>query len=371
MIRLGEEVLFLETSHENLRNGEGSFVRLRGGRIMYLFTQFYGTSRTDAATSRLAACYSDDEGESWSAPVTFLDKPDGALNIMSVSLLELQNGEIGLLFLQKMQTDKGKICVPLYSYSTDGGKSFSTPTLCFNEQSSFVVNNDRIIQLKSGRLIFPLADHGLNYAPGKIRLCYSDDNGRTWHLTGVKAVSPYNDRTGFQEPGLFELDDGRLWLYFRTGYGHQYQSFSSDNGESFTPPCPNLYFTSPDSPMLIKRVGDYTLSIFNPMGYNCLSSRTESWGSVKRTPFVCAISVDGGKGFDSTDKSSYAGEMADFAKKCFFIEDDTSSSYCYPAVIEVAGGFLISYYHSNGTTHALNCAKITKITWSELERALK
>lgn len=371
MIKLGKEVLFLETSHENLRNGEGSFIRLNGGRIMYLFTQFYGTSRSDAAASRLAACYSDDNGESWSAPFSFMEKPEDALNIMSVSLLELQNGEMGLLFLQKEQTDKGKTCIPLYCYSMDGGENFTAPVPCFNEQSMFVVNNDRMIQLKSGRLIFPLADHGFNHTPGKIRLCYSDDNGRVWHLTDVKVTSPYNDKTAFEEPGLFELDDGRLLMYFRTGYGHQYQSFSSDGGESWTVPAPNLYFTSPDSPMLIKRVGDYAVSIFNPMGYNCLATLTESWGSIKRTPFVLAVSTDGGVSFDSTNKSSSKGEMADFARKCFFIEDDTASSYCYPAIIEVSDGFLISYYHSNGTAHCLNCAKITKITWSELERALK
>ena len=99
---IGKRVHALPPKNGNPRNGEGSFVRLESGRIMYLFTQFCGTSRTDSASSRLAACYSDDDGESWSEPIPFLEKPEGALNIMSVSLLTLQNGEIGLLFLQKM-----------------------------------------------------------------------------------------------------------------------------------------------------------------------------------------------------------------------------------------------------------------------------
>ena len=164
--------------------------------------------------------------------------------------------------------DGGIVCMPMFRYSKDEAKTWSEPIYCTNEYGYFVGNNDRLIQLKNGRLLMPLAYHGerlekLN--PGAIRFAYSDDNGRSWNITDVKIRSSFSDEAQCQEPGVFELDDGRIWTYFRTAYGHQYQSFSYDNGETWSMPIPNLYFTSPDSPMLIKRVKDYTLAIFNPI----------------------------------------------------------------------------------------------------------
>jgi hypothetical protein len=219
----------------------------------------------------------------------------------------------------------------------------------------------------------PVAYHGdamTKLGAGSIRFLYSDDNGQSWQMTDVKIRPPFNDQTGCQEPGIYELDDGRLWTYFRTAYGHQYQSFSSDGGETWSTPAPNLHFTSPDSPMLVKRVGDCTLAIFNPIGYNCLNNLFEEWNSPKRTPYVCAVSRNGGLSFDPGAKTFANGNLADFTANCVLLEDDTSNSYCYPAVIETDNGFLVAYYHSNGSRVCLNCTKIKKVTFKELEGAL-
>jgi hypothetical protein len=55
-----------------------------------------------------------------------------------------------------------------------------------------------------------------------------------------------------------------------------------------------------------------------------------------------------------------------FTANCHLLEDDQRESYCYPAILEVADGFLVSYYHSNGTGICLNSAKITKVRYDEL-----
>ena len=39
MKKIGHEVLFLGTSENNPRNGEGTFVRLADGGILYAYTQ--------------------------------------------------------------------------------------------------------------------------------------------------------------------------------------------------------------------------------------------------------------------------------------------------------------------------------------------
>ena len=40
MKKIGKEVLFMSTSERNPRNGEGSLIRLKDGRILYAYTQY-------------------------------------------------------------------------------------------------------------------------------------------------------------------------------------------------------------------------------------------------------------------------------------------------------------------------------------------
>ena len=118
--------------------------------------------------------------------------------------------------------------------------------------------------------------------------------------------------------------------------------------------------------MRVKKVGKYTVSVFNPVGYNCLNPNTEHWGSPKRTPFLLALSNDDGRSFSTRGKTPALSVMREFAKCLYYIEDDYKDSYCYPAIIETKDGFLISYYHSNGTPVCLNSMKIVKVRYDEL-----
>ena len=55
---------------------------------------------------------------------------------------------------------------------------------------------------------------------------------------------------GMQEPCIWEMKDGTIWLWARTSAGYQYESFSRDGMMSFTQPQPSV-FTSPASPLEI------------------------------------------------------------------------------------------------------------------------
>lgn len=369
MKKIGKEVLLLNTSSSNPRNGEGSFIRLKNGNIMYAYTQYYGNDWNDHATARIAAVISCDEGESWSDADTLIKKDADALNIMSVSLLRMNNGDLGVLYLRKQLSETGVLCAPYFVRSSDEGKSFSDPVPCVGEAGYLAVNNDRVITLKSGRHIFPSSYHGASNrqrTPGVIKTFYSDDDGYTWRISDSTVRSPYNDTTQLQEPGIFELGDGRLWMWCRTAYGHQYQCFSEDGGISWGDISPAFRFTSPDSPMQVRRVGDFAAAIFNPIGYNCLREEKEIWKSPKRTPFVCAISKDQGLSFTEPRTTFRDGGFDSFTSNCYLLEDDITNSYCYPAVLEVNDGFLVAYYHSNGTNICLNSAKIAKVYFDEL-----
>ena len=369
MKKIGREVLFLKTRKENPRNGEGAFIRLLDGRIMYAYTEYYGESRHDHAVARISAVYSSDEGETWSERRVLTEKDENALNIMSVTLIRCGNGDLGLLYLRKFMNGDRLLCMPYFARSANDGQSFSEPACCCSEDGYYVVNNDRVVRLKSGRLIFPLAYHGTSgemLTPGALTVCYSDDDGKSFCMMKHFVRSPYNDAVQLQEPGLYELSDGRLWMFCRTAYGHQYQCFSNDGGESFGELTPALRFTSPDSPMQVKAAHGYTLAVFNPLGYSCVRDARESWGSPKRTPLALAYCDDGGLSFVDTRTTPAGGGFLSFSERCRLLEDDMENSYCYPAIMEVNDGFLVAYYHSDNTDACLNATKITKVSLDEL-----
>ena len=352
MRKVGKEIGFLATDEACSRNGEGAFIRLRSGAILLIYTAYVTKDWHDDGESVLAAIRSYDEGESWEACGEIVRPTAHACNVMSVSLLRMANGDIGLFYLQKCKRGGHVMDEYLLRRSHDEGESWEEPTVCIPPNGYVVVNNDRVVRLKSGRILIPVATHWPTASPGVASVFYSDDDGVSWKESN-RLYPPYaHDKAGLQEPGVIELPDGRIRLWMRTELGFQFEAFSEDGGISFGSPCPNLFFTSPCSPMQMKRVGDYTVAIFNPVpNSRPLMGEGPFWRSWwGRTPFVCAVSEDGGLTFPRT----------------YYIEDDPRNDYCYPAILEGEEGFLLSYYHSNGTPICLNSLKLVKVAYREI-----
>ena len=119
--------------------------------------------------------------------------------------------------------------------------------------------------------------------------------------------------------------------------------------------------------MRVKHIGSYVAAVYNPVAYNCTRTDKEMWGSPRRTPLVVSISRDGGVSFTDRAWSFANGGAAHLVANTYFLEDDTSESYCYPSILEASDGFLVSYYHSDGNEACLNASKIVKVYYSELD----
>lgn len=355
MKKIGKQVHLITTSPTNMRNGEGAFIKLKNGTIMYGYTEFFGNSREDEEHARICAIYSHDDGETWSEKRVIIPEPENALNIMSLSFLKMQNGDIGAFYIVKSTDGTDTIVL---SRSEDDGISWSKPIDCLEdivEKDYYVINNDRALRLKNGRILLPIARHTIHteadiFMPGVLLFIYSDDDGKTWHKASQELTCPFpKDENGFQEPGIYELSDGRIWCYIRTGLGCQFQSFSEDNGETWSAPEPNLFFSSPCSPMSVKKLSDFSVAVFNPIPEHILrDDEKEFWG---RTPYVLATSKDG---------QSFSQEYL------YYLEDDPNNGYCYPAIYDGDDYFLVAYYHSNNSDCCLNCNKIIKIMYDEI-----
>jgi hypothetical protein len=312
----------LETGPDNPRNSEGAFLELRDGRLVFAYTRFYGGGE-DNAGADIAAIYSSDSGLTWSKTPEIIVKNEAAENVMSVSLLRLADGRAALFYLRKNGLHD---CRPYMRLSTDEGKTWGAPILAIPAPGYFVVNNDRIVQLHSGRLLVPAAYHRIkgednkdfkNFDPRAIVLFFlSDDGGQTWVESDTWWAIPMASRTGLQEPGLIELKDGTLFSWSRTDQGCQYGMTSADGGKTWSSPRPTP-FKSPNSPLSMKRIpstGDL-LAVWNDhSGRFPFPQDHALYGG--RTPLVSAVSRDEGKTWEHFRQ----------------IENDPHSGYCYTAV---------------------------------------
>ncbi|NBR59433.1 MAG: exo-alpha-sialidase, partial [Opitutaceae bacterium] len=267
-------VLELAPSPGNARNSEGSFVTLKDGRLLLIYSHFVGDAFDDHAKAVLAMRTSSDDGETWSGD-TILATPGEtkAMNVMSVSLLRLGNGDLGLFYALRNSWHDVRSRL---RRSADEGVTWSDPVECMAASEYYVMNNDRVIRLSSGRLLIPVALHrklhdanepeALDWR-GIASFFLSDDDGRTWREAAQTCTLPSpHTTTGLQEPGVVEMPNGVLWGYARTDLGRQYEFFSHDGGNTWTVPQPSR-FSSPVSPLSIKRLPDskLLLAVWNPI----------------------------------------------------------------------------------------------------------
>ena len=297
----------------NPRNSEGDFLRLKDGRLLFAYSRYRGDSVSDDAPCDIAGLISDDDGEHFTALLEPLIKASdhGVRNIMSVSMVRLQNGEAVIFYLCKYEkgTDiflrrirehevsgtafssfsgtvscepasgaafrslSGSIspdsasaaapCVSTPGTASSQKITLSEPELVYEgrDRAYLVMNNSRVLVKRDGSLILPVAVHQLiteadghthGKYQGEVIFIEGDRDARVFRLlSGPYALSPIGySRTGLQEPCITELPDGRLQALYRTDLMCQYESFSKDGGKSFCPPLPSR-FTSPDSPIEI------------------------------------------------------------------------------------------------------------------------
>ncbi len=179
-----ETLLTIEPSAAQPRNSEGDILKLADGRWCLIYSRFSGGT-SDHAAADLAQRVSSDEGRTWSDDRIVVPREEGC-NVMSVSLLRLADQRIALFYVRKRSLQDCRVVMRI---STDEAGSFGPPIECITDEVGYyVLNNDRVVQLQSGRLIAPVAMH---HSPAQEKpdwagrvMCYlSDDVGATWRRT--------------------------------------------------------------------------------------------------------------------------------------------------------------------------------------------
>ncbi len=315
-----------KATKEYPRHTEGDMVRLKDGRWFMAYTRFHG--RGDSAHAEIVSLTSNDGGRTWSKP-RILQKNVGKKNVMSVSLLRLASGKILFAYLRKNSlTD----CVPYMRISADECTTWSEPIRMTPDDGYHVLNNARVVQLSTGRIVAPICnmehvwtpkDHGMSW-------CYfSDDEGKTWHKSKGRVDLP---KRGAMEPGVIEKKNGDVWMILRTQLGKIYACTSTDGCNTFTKPEPTPV-VAPEAPATASQMpqtGDWLL-VFNH------NYEKGAGHCGNRTPLTTAISKDEGKTW----------------KHYRNLEPDPKKTYAYASIRYDERNAHLTYYESgpHGPSH--------------------
>jgi len=327
--RAAEEVIgsfIAVATAENPRNTEADVLVRHDGSLLAAWADFYGGSRDDAP-ARISAARSTDGGRTWGPRFT-LQENSGRANVMSVSLLRSRTGDVLFFYLQKNSLSDLKAYV---RRSSDDAMTWSAPVLVTPEAGYHVMNNARVLQLRSGRLLAPVSTSQQVWTKNddfRTAVYLSDDDGQSWRRGRTLLTAP---KRGAMEPGLIELKDGRVMQIIRTQTGYIWRSFSSDGGETWTEAAP-WNIEAPEAPSTLVSVpgtGDWLL-VWNPI---------VAWGNPEktvlganhggaRTPLAAMVSRDEGQTWSRPRN----------------LEGNLASTYSYPSVTFYGGRALLSYY---------------------------
>ena len=157
MKTIGTQVQFLRPDSRYCRRGEGAFLRLDSGAILNVYSAYPGPDWNDHAEAELAAQISDDGGKTWSPERTIIRRDPDAVNVMSVSLLPMQDGAAGLFYIQKYRREGRIVDRYLLRRSYDGGMTWGESSVCIPDTTYSIINNDRVVRLSDGRIAIPVS----------------------------------------------------------------------------------------------------------------------------------------------------------------------------------------------------------------------
>jgi sialidase-1 len=253
---------------------------------------------------------------------------------MSATLLRSRkSGEILFFFLVK---DSEEELYPMVRRSRDEGKTWSEPLRLHHDPGYYVMNNARVIQLKSGRILCPMSFTSRvmtkNHEFRNV-VYYSDDDGRTFRRSPSILSAP---KRGAMEPGLIELIDGRVLQIIRTQVGQVWHSISSDGGVTWPAASP-WTVAAPESPSTIFRLppaksgtpGELVI-IYNP------SVKAGSDHSGPRTPLAASLSTDEGRTWSPPK----------------IIESDPAATYAYTSATLHREQVLLTYYYGKNKLYS-------------------
>jgi Neuraminidase (sialidase) len=117
----------------------------------------------------------------------------------------------------------------------------------------------------------------------------SDDDGRTWtRSNALDNPTSSGTHAGLMEAAILELNDGRIWMLIRTNWGYFYESYSSDNGLTWSD-YTKTNIDASSAPGALKRLqSGRVVLIWNRYGHSDGSPIRYMGGDFNWTEVVCS-----------------------------------------------------------------------------------
>jgi alpha-L-rhamnosidase len=270
-------------------------------------------------------------GGTWTAPVSVAD---GVQNdtlrypTWNPVLYQVPDGDL-LLFYKvgpSPSTWKGWV-----KTSKDGGLTWGQATALPEGFIGPVKNKPVLVNKK--RLISPSSTEENGW---KVHFEISDDVGKTWRMIG-----PINDGKTLNviQPSILTYKDGRLQVLARSQNRAILESWSNDNGETWSPLAKTALPNNNSGIDAVTLKDGRQLLVYN----HVLPPANEDWGA--RTPLNIAVSRDG--------KTWHAS---------LILEDSLTGEYSYPSVVQGKDGMVHVVY-----TWRRQKVKYVKVDPSKLE----
>ena len=274
---------------------------------------------------------SHDGAQTWGETVPLRDEKGEVIERTLSHLIRLKSGALGGFWLpghrktgvQSAQYDRDI----WFSRSDDEGESWSKPVRVSEPYNNVAMHGTPVVT-SSGRIVAAVwsmigktfgergramygdelarvGAHGYELSFAYCWAYYSDDEGMTWRSNEGKGVITAGgelfvilDHTaggchGCNEPAVVEVSDGHLLMLLRTSLGRFYQSWSSDDGTTWSRPEPSHLAAAQAPPALARIPGTGDLLVL----WNQASPEEIESGQ-ERQRLSSAISRDGGATWD-------------------------------------------------------------------------
>ena len=347
-------------SETNRRNSEGAFYRRWDGNIGFVYSKFLDGCEDFSRSVIAEAVLSPDGTELLDGErILFTAAQFSAQNVMCVSFVNMPDGRLLLFFC--VRYGGGHINPWLYE-SYDGGQTFVNGREILSGLRYVPAENDRAILTRDGSIILALYELDRmegRYAgiggPSRCIFLRSEDGGRSFTESEAYYCPDPSLKSGIQENGVVQSDDGTIMAYARTDGGYQCVAYSYDDGRTFSPFEASDIFISPCSPMTVSRLADgRIIAVYNdhvPTEQELKSGIVNTWSG--RSPLVYRT---------SRDLKNWSDPVT-LEPRC------QTKNYCYTGVFSTDEFVLLGYCASDTVTDGgtLNRLRISRLTLGEIK----
>lgn len=327
--RRGREIA--PVSRPNPRNGEGAFIRLRNGHLLYAYSRYDGPGDLDP--SSVAFRTSADAGRTWGGERVVLS--DGRHTVGHPGLVRLADGRIGLSYMVIKARNDAKTC---FRTSRDEGATWSAAVAISDGLYGYITApHDSLRLYAKGRLV--QVCHGRDGRRLRTLIYTSDDGGTAWvRRTKAGLIAPGK---GLWEGSIARLPRaGHLLLYGRTDNDWFWESRSADNGTTWSKPVRSA-LRNPQAPAKLYNVpGSKAIVLLQ----NPYVSGEGKWPNGERWILASMVTTDGGRTWHGYRQLEYTSHDEWYHYPCLYFDFPRGGS-------GVRWAHVAYHYGRTGATH--------------------